>query len=151
MAASITTFGNELQNQFNGNQVLGFGAIDPPPAGWGTPNITFTVFSPFGTSVGGPFVTNDHTFQWVDSLAWSKGKHSFKFGAEIRRDQFNEAGNQDLRGQFTVNGNATGTKVPTICWGMSVNFRTRLRWASASFALLPKPTTPMTVGRCGRT
>ncbi|HTA68204.1 MAG TPA: carboxypeptidase regulatory-like domain-containing protein [Bryobacteraceae bacterium] len=101
-------FGNELQNQFNGNQVLGFGAIDPPPAGWGTPNITLTVFSSFGTPVGGPFVTNDHTFQWVDSLAWSKGKHSFKFGAEIRRDQFNEAGNQDLRGQFTVNGQATG-------------------------------------------
>src|SRR5580704_13334260 len=101
-------FGNELQNQFNGNQTLGFGAIDPPPAGWGTPNITFTVFSSFGTPVGGPFVTNDHTFQWVDDLAWSKGKHSFKFGAEIRRDQFNEAGNQDLRGQFTVNGNATG-------------------------------------------
>ena len=53
-------------------------------------------------------MTNDHTFQWVDSLAWSHGKHSFKFGAEIRRDQYNEAGNPDLRGQFTVNGQATG-------------------------------------------
>jgi hypothetical protein len=101
-------FGNELQNQFDGVKAFGFGAIDPPPAGWGTPNITFTVFSSFGTPVGGPFVTNDHTFQWVDNLAWNRGKHSIKFGGEIRRDRFNEAGNQDLRGQFTVNGQATG-------------------------------------------
>jgi hypothetical protein len=101
-------FGNELQNQFDGITSFGFGAIDPPPVGWGTPNITFTTFSSFGTPVGGPFVTNDHTFQWVDSLAWNHGKHSFKFGAEIRRDRYNEAGNQDLRGQFTVNGQVTG-------------------------------------------
>ena len=100
-------FGNEGQNEVDYIKQYGFGVIDPPAIGWGTPNITLNLFSSFGTPVGGPFVTNDHTFQWIDNVSWTHGKHAFKFGAEVRRDQFNFAGNQDLRGQLTVTSQAT--------------------------------------------
>jgi hypothetical protein len=100
-------FGNEGQYEVDYIKQFGFGVNDPPPIGWGTPNITLNLFSSFGTPVGGPFVANDHTFQWIDNVSWNRGKHSIKFGAEIRRDRYNEAGNQDLRGQLTVTKQAT--------------------------------------------
>ncbi len=100
-------FGNEGQFEVDYVKEYGFGLNDPPPIGWGTPNITLNLFSSFGTPVGGPFVANDHIFQWVDNVSWNHGRHSIKFGAEIRRDRYNEAGNQDLRGQLTVTKQAT--------------------------------------------
>jgi len=100
-------FGNEGQYEVDYVKQFGFGVNDPPPIGWGTPNITLNLFSSFGTPVGGPFVTNDYTFQWIDNVSWVRGKHSIKLGAEIRRDRYNEAGNQDLRGQLTVTKQAT--------------------------------------------
>jgi outer membrane receptor protein involved in Fe transport len=87
---------------------LGIGLIDPPQAAWGTPSVSITGFSGFGDSVQGPFVINDHTFQWTDNLSWVRGRHSLKFGAEIRRDQFNQSGNQDPRGALAIQNQATG-------------------------------------------
>ena len=41
-------------------------------------------------------------FQWSDNVSWIHGKHSVKFGAEIRRNRFNEIGTQDARAALTV-------------------------------------------------
>ncbi len=100
--------GNELQNTTNVIQQLGIGAFNPPQGSWGIPNITLTSLSSFGTPTSGPWVLKDHTFQVVDDVSWIHGHHTIKFGAEIGRYQFNQAGNQDMRGQFTIGSNATG-------------------------------------------
>jgi len=47
-------------------------------------------------------------FQWIDGVSWTHGAHSLKFGAEIRRDRYNENGNQNPRGSFTFQSQATG-------------------------------------------
>ncbi len=70
------------------------GGFDPPPYGWGVPNVSIEGFSTFGDSVFAPFITHDHTFQWTDGLSWTHGAHSLKFGVDFRRDQYNETGNQ---------------------------------------------------------
>jgi len=101
-------YGNQLQNQVDVIKNLGIGVFDPQPAAWGIPGITITGFSGFGTSVQGPWIINDHAFQWSDNISWIRGKHSFKFGAEIRRQQFNELGTQDPRAALTVQNQATG-------------------------------------------
>jgi hypothetical protein len=81
---------------------------DPPPAAWGIPLINISGFSTFGDQTDGPYVTNDHTFQWIDGVSWTRGAHAIKLGGEIRRDRFNQAGNQFVRGSFILQGQATG-------------------------------------------
>ncbi|PWU00783.1 MAG: hypothetical protein C5B51_24380 [Terriglobia bacterium] len=81
---------------------------DPPPAAWGIPFINISGFSTFGDQTDGPYVTNDHTFQWTDTVSWIHGAHSIKLGGEVRRDRFNQAGNQFVRGSFIIQGQSTG-------------------------------------------
>jgi hypothetical protein len=93
------------------------GLVGGPPAQWGIPSMGFgntsgTVgvgtgttpsrWSGFGDQGGDtPYVTNDPVWQIVDSVTWVKGKHSLRLGFEYNRQNFNEFGNQFLRGQFT--------------------------------------------------
>ncbi len=78
-----------------------------PPVTWGTPSIGVSGFSGFGDSSEGPYVNKNHTYQLVDNFSWTKGKHSFRFGGEIRKDQYNQIGNQFARGSFGFEGQAT--------------------------------------------
>jgi outer membrane receptor protein involved in Fe transport len=89
--------------------------LDPPAIAWGIPNVTIVGFTgggtsggTFGDSIQAPWVANDHTFQFIDGLSWTRGAHALKFGAEIRRDRYNENGNQNPRGSFTFNASTTG-------------------------------------------
>src|SRR5262249_15751001 len=45
--------------------------------------------------------------QWVDNVSWTRGKHSLRFGAEIRRDRYNTSQYSFSRGQFIFEGVAT--------------------------------------------
>jgi hypothetical protein len=80
-----------------------------PPVTWGIPNVTFSGdnFSGFGDSSDGPYQNSNNTAQFVDNVSWNKGKHSFKFGFEYDRQNFNQFGNQYSRGQYQYNPNAT--------------------------------------------
>ncbi len=79
----------------------------PNPAGWGIPNITLTGVSSFGTSSSNVSQLYQTTFEWADNLSWVHGNHSFRFGAEFRRDRYNPSGQQFGDGGFTFAGNAT--------------------------------------------
>ena len=80
---------------------LGIPGVPPgPPIAWGIPSIGFTGFSGFGDDSEGPYVNKNHTYQLVDNFSWTKGKHSFRFGGELRKDQYNQVGNQFARGSF---------------------------------------------------
>jgi Carboxypeptidase regulatory-like domain len=88
--------------------------FDPPPNYWGIPNITIQGFSSSGIASGTfgngtqLWKADNETFSWVDGLSWTHGAHSLKFGAEIRRDRYNQQGNQDTNGAFTFQNQATG-------------------------------------------
>ena len=99
---------NELQYKRDVIKELGIGAFDPPPAAWGSPGVSVLGFSGFGDDVNGPFIIHDHTFQWIDGLSWTHGKHSLKMGFEFRRDRFNQVGNQNARSSLAVQNQATG-------------------------------------------
>ena len=43
----------------------------------------------------------------MDNFSWIRGKHSFRFGGEFRREHYNQVGNQFARGPFTFQPNAT--------------------------------------------
>ncbi|MBV9574488.1 MAG: TonB-dependent receptor, partial [Acidobacteriales bacterium] len=44
------------------------------------------------------------TFQWSDNLTWVKGKHTMKFGADVRRSRFEQTYYFDVNGEFTFSG-----------------------------------------------
>jgi len=107
----FNSFGRELAFQRDVVKELGLTAVglnDPPPVAWGIPAVSITGFSGFGDDSEGPYVNYNHTFQWTDSLSWIRGAHSFKFGADIRRDRYNQLGNQFARGSFIIENQATG-------------------------------------------
>src|SRR5262249_5403528 len=80
-----------------------------PPVTWGIPSVTFNGdgFSAFGDNSDGPYQNSNNTAQFIDNVSWNKGKHSFKFGFEYDRQNFNQLGNQYSRGQYTFAPNAT--------------------------------------------
>jgi len=82
---------------------------DPASPAWGVPNVGLgDGFSGFGNNTDGPYTTSDHILQAVDNISWTHGKHSFKFGAEVDRTDFNETGNQYARGAYSITNQATG-------------------------------------------
>ncbi|HZS04145.1 MAG TPA: carboxypeptidase regulatory-like domain-containing protein [Blastocatellia bacterium] len=79
------------------------------PITWGIPNVVFNGggFSAIGDANDGPFAINNNSLQFVDKLSWIHGKHTFAFGGEYGRQNFNQLGNQFSRGVFTFQATAT--------------------------------------------
>jgi hypothetical protein len=75
-------------------------------ASWGFPDIGLGN-GLSGSSEPNPYVTNNHTFQWLDNVSIVRGRHTLKFGGEIRRDRYNQLGNSFAHGSFTFSGTAT--------------------------------------------
>ena len=87
------------------------------PVTWGIPGVGLTGYNGFGDSSEGPYVNNNKSLQFVDSLSWIKGNHTFRFGGEYMRQVYNQVGNQFARGAFTFQANATLS--PTLSGGDS--------------------------------
>jgi hypothetical protein len=77
------------------------------PVTWGIPSIGISTFSGFGDDSEGPYANDNNSLQFIDNFSWIRGKHSFRFGGEIRRDNYNQVGNQFPRGSFGFDPDAT--------------------------------------------
>ncbi len=87
---------------------IGIPGLNPgQPVQWGIPNVTLLNYSGIGDSTEGPYANDNNTLQFVDNFSWITGKHTFRLGGEIRRENYNQVGNQFARGQFTFQPNAT--------------------------------------------
>jgi hypothetical protein len=106
----------------------------PAPVSWGIPAVAIDAFSGFGDDSEGPYVNHNTTFEWADNFSWIRGKHSFRFGTEIRRDRFNQLGNQFARGSLIINnGKATGFAFADYMLGQSTQDEKALTLAVAQF------------------
>jgi Carboxypeptidase regulatory-like domain len=66
-------------------QSLGFTTVVPDdPKGEAPPVMFVTGFFNLGPSPQGPTKIHDTTFQYQDTLSWARGRHQFKFGADLR-------------------------------------------------------------------
>ena len=79
------------------------------PSTWGIPAISLNGdgFSGIGDNTDGPYVIQDNSLQAVDNISWIRGKHTFRFGFEYNRQNFDQVGNQFSRGNFVFQPNAT--------------------------------------------
>lgn len=83
------------------------GIASGPPVAWGIPSIGIQGFSGFGDDTEGPYANTNRTFQFIDNFNWTVGNKTFRFGAELRWDQYNQIGNQFARGSIAFEANAT--------------------------------------------
>jgi hypothetical protein len=83
----------------------GLNAIDPSAYGPPSVSVGNGLSAPAGG--GDPWVTRNRTFQLLDNVSTSRGRHTLKFGAELRRDRYNQLGNQKALGEFNFTGSAT--------------------------------------------
>jgi hypothetical protein len=105
----FNTFGRELAFVRDVIKELKIPGISlNPPEAWGIPSIGITGFSGFGDSTEGPYTNRNHAFEFTDNLSWIRGRHSFRAGATIRLDKYNQVGNQFARGNFQFQNIATG-------------------------------------------
>lgn len=75
------------------------GLASGPEVQWGIPNVSLQgVYSGFGNDSEGPYENNNSSLQFIDNFSVIRGKHSFRMGFEIRRDEYNQVGNQFARG-----------------------------------------------------
>jgi outer membrane receptor protein involved in Fe transport len=77
------------------------------PVTWGIPSISIQGLSGFGDDSEGPYANDNNSLQFVNNFSWIRGKHSLRFGGEIRRDEYNQVGNQFPRGSFIFEADAT--------------------------------------------
>ena len=108
----FNTFGRELAFVRDVVEELGIpGVSTGPPESWGIPTVGISGYSGFGDNTEGPYTNRNKVFEFTDNLSWFRGTHSFKAGASIRFDQYNQVGNQFSRGSFAFDGRATGSAI----------------------------------------
>jgi hypothetical protein len=106
-------------NQFNNDLVSYFankrdvqadlkipGLFSPSPLAYGVPQATLGGgLNSFGGVT--PWISRNSTFQFTDNLSIIHGRHSIKMGGEVRRDRYNQYGNQKVTGEFGFDGQST--------------------------------------------
>jgi hypothetical protein len=94
-------------NTVNVVKELGINIPSDNPLYWGVPNIGITGLNGLGEESDAPFINYDTTIQLVDNFSWTLGKHSWKFGGEVRRVRYNQIGGVVTRGRFNFDGRFT--------------------------------------------
>ena len=102
--------------------------ISQHPATHAFPTFNFsagTGFTPIGRDKAG--VTQSKTNQFTDNLTWTRGKHTFKTGLDVRRvryfdlESFAPVFNSDDFGDFTFQGTFTGNAFGDFLEGTPTN------------------------------
>jgi hypothetical protein len=95
---------------------LGFTGVNPDdPSGAGPPYFDFSGagLSAVGNTYQGPQTRYDNTYQLADSVSWIKGRHSFKFGGDIKTYQQNQLFDFINSGYFFFDGLGTESGLVT--------------------------------------
>ncbi|MBI3951319.1 MAG: TonB-dependent receptor [Acidobacteria bacterium] len=100
-----TTGGEELATKgFDFAEMTGLQGVTRVQANIGVPRFSISAFS----TAYGPlqFYINrvDNTFQYIDNLTYTRGKHNLKFGGLFSRYQFNPSGDGGGRGSLSYTG-----------------------------------------------
>ncbi len=83
-----------IPNIFNPNNATATG---------GLPFIQFSNLSPIGTTDWFPEFLNENNYQYMDAFTYVRGRHSFKFGADLRRRLHGFFQTQNARGDMSFN------------------------------------------------
>ena len=94
-------------NNQNVVKELGINIPSDNPLYWGVPNIGISGIAGLGEESDAPFINYDTTIQLMENFSWTRGRHSFNFGGEIRRVRYNQIGGVVTRGRFNFDNRYT--------------------------------------------
>jgi len=89
---------------------LGFQNAPTAPALFSVPDMQINGYREVGTTSGG-WRQKEGSYQLVENLKWTYGRHALTFGTDIRRVMLTMMTNFGTQGQIVFNGAYTGTNV----------------------------------------
>ncbi len=78
----------------------------------GVPYINISGGAAIGNNFEGFLPQVGNSFQWSDNLTWVKGTHTFKFGADVRRQRFDQYYYFDVNGEYTFDNSGANGIIP---------------------------------------
>ena len=96
---------NNFANSVNVAGGLGITGVSTSPIDFGVPQLSFNNFTSVTDAI--PALTRNQTYRFVDAVTYTRGKHTFQTGAEVRRIENNTFSDPTPEGQFTFNGLVT--------------------------------------------
>ncbi len=82
--------------------LLGITGVATNPLDWGLPNLSFSHFASLQDT--NPVLDRNQTITFTDSMIYSRGKHTFRWGGDFRRIQVNTDTASNPRGSFVFTG-----------------------------------------------
>jgi hypothetical protein len=102
---------------------LGFTNVFADDPSGAAPPVIFTNSFNLGPSPQGPTTIHDASFQWQDDVTFVRGKHEWKFGADVRRVRNNFVFDFFNNGSFDFTfGNFTGNEFADFVGGFWDNY-----------------------------
>ncbi|MBI3695041.1 MAG: TonB-dependent receptor, partial [Acidobacteria bacterium] len=86
--------------------IFGFKNLLNEPIAYGIPNISLTNFSGYGL-VADPNGQLTNLYQIIDHMTLIRGGHNLKFGADLRKTNYNDRGYRNARGSVSFTGALT--------------------------------------------
>jgi hypothetical protein len=96
----------------------GFTNLSPEPAAYAPPGVSIVGFNYIGSPQWIPNGAVDINRQFVEQLTWIKGRHSLKFGADLRFLRYNDLGYAIQNGAYTFANQYTGNSVGDFLLGI---------------------------------
>jgi hypothetical protein len=122
------------------NQQVGLPEISSNPRDFGLSFLRISGFSPLGHEFNNPQASATNSFQVVDHLVWTPGRHFLKFGGEFRAVKQRAFRDVQSRGFLNFQGVFTGNPLadlllglPTVTGGALLDNPQRLRTESWNF------------------
>ena len=141
---------SDLTAQYGINGVPGNSSL------FGLPEFDFTGsglgFTGLGETGSMPNFKIHQVYQYLDSLTWNRGNHSFKFGTDLHYQRSDILGGNSSHGNFTFNGTYTGISLGDFLLGSPSNatlstqlvgamrFRNYMFYAQDDWKVTPKLT-----------
>jgi hypothetical protein len=84
------------------DSTLGITGVSANPFDWGLPTLSFGNFSSLQDT--NPQLLRNQTYTLSDSVVWTHGKHSWRWGGDFRRVELNTETSGNARGSFVFSG-----------------------------------------------
>jgi hypothetical protein len=107
--STLTNTGFTIESLgINGMKVGGPNGRPLKPNEEGFPVLSISGYIGVGSDLAASNLDDSRTYQFVDDVSWTKGKHAFTFGADIRYIEDNATTNNWPFGQISFTGDITG-------------------------------------------
>ncbi len=100
-------------NCFSDPTNLSAGITTDLPGRVGVPYVNVSGGFALGNNFEGELPQTGNTFQWTDNFTKIFGKHTTKFGVDVRRQRFDQFLYFDVSGEYTVTSQATADEIQT--------------------------------------